>query len=185
MAVGPGVVTHDAAATLRPVFVGAGGADPVLWGVRVEPVAVVVLLARVHRWRRRSAAGTGGLGRLGGAARALALTQALGATDGTRPVQIGAYVARPLGARFSLVWQLDTRACTGIRANEETAATPFIPGGVPLSARVQHRAALERLLSNDGRSRPWGTAHGAFDCGGPVFIRAVLTGPFYSKFRHS
>lgn len=109
------MITHHTLECFGPILISAGSAGPVLC-VSVESVTVIVLLTGVCGGGRGSGArsGTRRLGRLGGTARLLGvmslvswllpvllllllsmlpLTEALGATDSPRPVEIGAHVA--------------------------------------------------------------------------------------------
>lgn len=98
LVVGLGEVTHHTLCSSGQVLVSASCTCPVLL-VGVESVSVIILLTGVHgRVESRTAAGVGArrLGGLRGAAGPRTLTQALRATDGTGPVQIGAHLAGPL-----------------------------------------------------------------------------------------
>lgn len=48
----------------------------------------------------------------------LPLAQALRATDGTRPVQVGAHVAGPLAASLRYISNADTGSGTGVWTNK-------------------------------------------------------------------
>lgn len=153
----------------------------------VESVSVIVLLTGVDGGVKSWTAawiGAWSLRWLGGAGGPWALTQALCTADGPGPVQVCAYLTRPLISYFSHVGGPDSGSRTGIGADKETAAT-LGSRRAPFQTRVQIRAVLVGLLCDDGPSCSRCSAHGALDSRRPVFIRAVVTHPLYSLFCHT
>lgn len=50
--------------------------------------------------------------------------------------------------------------------------------------RVESRAALKRLLGDDGASGSLGATHSALDGGWPVLVRAILAAPLRLEISH-
>lgn len=110
----------------------------------------------------------------------LPLAEALSAADGTRPVQIGAHVARPFaGDLWRLIGHAYSGSGTRIRADENTGA--LLSGA---QVRVETWAALKRLLGDDGAGKSLGATHSALDGGWPVLVCAILAAPLWLEISH-
>lgn len=172
------MIANNTFFSLGPVFIRADRTSPVL-GPRVQFISVIVLLARIGRKSSRSGARARGLRRLGGAP-GPPLGQALGAPDGSGPVQVRAHVARPLTRVLHAVRRLNPRPRARVRADQR-AASSFGAGRVPISANITG-TAFEWIFCDDSSARSLGSTHSALDCRWPVFIRTIFTSPLNSTF---
>lgn len=175
-----GMIANNTFFSLGPVLIRANRTGPVL-GPRVQFISIIVFLARINRKGDRPWARPWGLRRLRGAP-GPALGQALGASDGPRPVQVRAHVAWPLVCVLHAVRRLNPRSGTGVRAYQR-AASSFGAGRIPVSAHIA-RTALKWIFCNNCSTGSLGTTHRTLDCRWPVFIRTIFTSPLNSTFWH-